>query len=129
MVDHIKGETDDHSLVAFTNLVDVAAVSGDSKSRKPVLYQGSRSLTLHVTFFTIILTVPGLSQKINAQSGLNFAVLRGFDSTYSAAPAGAVSADSTNIGRDTVLVSALQARNNARVLVSGKFFLAQTRSA
>lgn len=66
----------------------------------------------------------GLSQKINTHTGLNFAVLRGYDTTYSAAPAAAVSAETSNIGQGTIVVSALQARNNARVLVSGNYSLA-----
>lgn len=40
VVDHVKGDPQDHSRVALTNFVDVSTISGDAASRKPVLYQG-----------------------------------------------------------------------------------------
>jgi len=62
----------------------------------------------------------GLGQSIPENNGLNFAVLRGYDTTYSGNPNNAISAERHGkIGSDTVLVSALQARNNARVVISG----------
>jgi oligosaccharyltransferase complex subunit beta len=58
-----------------------------------------------------LLTSKGIAQDIDEDSPVLFPVISGYSTTYS----------STNnvIGKKVVLVSALQARNNARVVLAG----------
>jgi len=105
----------DHTTVSLeaneqTTLI-VPVITGSKKisERKPILFKG-------------------IGQSINEASGLNIAILRGYDTTYSANPDEPIKADTTTkFGRDTVLVSALQARNNARVVISGSLLLFSDR--
>jgi len=60
------------------------------------------------------------------EGSLNFPILKGSDSAYSAIPNQPVTSESHTIGK-TILVSALQARNNARVLISGSLQLFSDR--
>jgi len=72
----------------------------------------------------------GIGLSINEVSGLNIGILRGYDTTYSANPDTPVTDDQVKaIGRDTVLISALQARNNARVVFSGSLLFFSDRFA
>jgi len=124
-IDHFQsGGSDfmfDHTTVAIAPTeathLSTPVVVGDKplKDRKNVLFKG-------------------IGQSIAQNNGLNFAILRGYDTTYTANPEKPLPAEfHGKIGAKTVLVSALQARNNARVLVSGslllfsdKFFAATT---
>jgi len=105
----------DHTTVSIeannqtTMFVDVITGKKTSSERKPILFKG-------------------IGQTINEASGLNIAILRGYDTTYSAKPDEPVKEDSHGrIGKDTILVSALQARNNARVIISGSLLLFSDR--
>jgi len=105
----------DHTTVAIaTNkdtTLDVPAITGSKKlsERKPILFKG-------------------IGQTINVPSGLNIAILRGYETTYSANPDTPLKEDHHGkIGKDTILVSILQARNNARVLISGSILLFSDR--
>jgi len=89
----------------------VPVITGTKKASelKPILYKG-------------------IGQSINEASGLNIAILRGYDTTYSTNPDEPIKVDSHGrFGKDVVLVSALQARNNARVVISGSLLLFSDR--
>jgi len=92
--------------------VNVPSIVGSKKTRRPVLFKG-------------------IGQTINDASGLNIGIIRGYDTTYSANPdTYDLSEDKVKaIGRDTVLISALQARNNARVTFSGSLLFFSDRFA
>jgi oligosaccharyltransferase complex subunit beta len=104
---HSVGSNYDHTTVSIEanadTLLNIPKIIGSKKlsERRPILFKG-------------------IGQKINEASGLNIGILRGYDTSYSANPDEAISEDKVGgIGRDTVLISALQARNNARVVISG----------
>jgi oligosaccharyltransferase complex subunit beta len=104
---HAVGSNYDHTTVSIEanadTLLNVPRIIGTKKlsERRPILFQG-------------------IGQKINEASGLNIGILRGYDTSYSANPDEPITEDKVGcIGRDTVLISALQARNNARVVFSG----------
>lgn len=65
----------------------------------------------------------GIGHAIDDSNILAVKVLRGNPSTYSAVPSKPVDDYPENTGSDTLLVTALQARNNARVVVSGSLDL------
>ena len=65
----------------------------------------------------------GIGHAIDDSNILAVKVLRGNPSTYSAVPSKPVDDYPENTGADTLLVTALQARNNARVVVSGSLDL------
>lgn len=65
----------------------------------------------------------GVGQKIAKESILALPVLRGNPSTYSFFPNKAVGETPESMGPQTVLVSAVQGRNNARVVISGSLDL------
>jgi len=105
----------DHTTVSIEannqTTLSVPVITGTKKTaeRKPILFKG-------------------IGQTINEASGLNIAILRGYDTTYSANPDEPIKPDSPGrIGKDTILVSALSARNNARVLISGSLLLFSDR--
>jgi len=107
VLDHFRalGSNFDHRTVSIDcsadTLLSVPTISGNKKpaDRRPVLFKG-------------------IGQTINEASGLNIAILRGYDTSYSANPDLPVK-EVKAIGKDTILISALQARNNARVVFSG----------
>jgi oligosaccharyltransferase complex subunit beta len=107
VLDHFRalGSNFDHRTVSIDcsadTLLAVPTISGYKKpsDRRPVLFKG-------------------IGQTINEASGLNIAILRGYDTSYSANPDLPVK-EVKAIGKDTILISALQARNNARVVFSG----------
>jgi len=100
--DNFHGADGDETTISFgpSNLVKSPVVIG-TKVTKSVLFKG------------ISLTIP-------QQNGLHFSVLGGYDSTYSASSAALKQSDlSSGVGDRLVLIAALQARNNARVIISG----------
>ena len=65
----------------------------------------------------------GIGQIPDSENILNFAVLHPSDTAYSAAPAKPVSSVEGTTGDSIALVTAVQARNNARMLFSGSLDL------
>jgi Oligosaccharyltransferase 48 kDa subunit beta len=61
----------------------------------------------------------GIGHAVEDSNILAVRVLRGNPSTYSANPTKPIEGYPENAGQDTLLVTALQARNNARLLVTG----------
>jgi len=61
----------------------------------------------------------GIGHAVDEKNILSVKVLRGNPSTYSANPNKAVDDYPENAGADTLMVTAMQARNNARIVFSG----------
>jgi oligosaccharyltransferase complex subunit beta len=119
VLDHFHTQSTNYDLrtvsieASADTLLNVATITGSKKisDRRPVLFKG-------------------IGLAINEVSGLNVGVLRGYDTTYSANPDTPVAEDQVKaIGKDTVLISALQARNNARVVISGSLLFFSDRFA
>jgi len=112
---HTQSSNFDHQTVSIEassdTLLNIPTVVGKKPlaNRRPLLFKG-------------------IGQTINEDSGLNIGVLRGYDTTYSANPDAPVTEDQVKaIGKDTILISALQARNNARVVFSGSLLFFSDR--
>jgi len=102
-IDHFNYNTSDsgqHTLLAVdtTNIVD-AKIIFPKKVDAPVLFKG-------------------VAQDIEEDSPLLFCVLSGYETSYSFVPEEKIE-DLHVAGKKTCLVSALQARNNARVVFAG----------
>lgn len=65
----------------------------------------------------------GIGHSIEKENILAFTFLRGNPTTYSASPNKSINDSPESVGTETLLVSGVQARNNARVLVSGSLDL------
>lgn len=65
----------------------------------------------------------GVGHSIDAKSVLSVSVLRGSETAYSASPNKPIGDLPESAGQDSLLVSAVQARNNARVVLSGSLDL------
>eukprot|EP01126_Amoeba_proteus_P034330 TRINITY_DN3416_c0_g2_i6.p1 TRINITY_DN3416_c0_g2~~TRINITY_DN3416_c0_g2_i6.p1 ORF type:complete len:411 (-),score=76.60 TRINITY_DN3416_c0_g2_i6:62-1294(-) len=93
----------DEVVLRKTNLVPSSVVVGKEQYDKPILFNG-------------------IGHSIKEGNGLNFAILSGHETTYSGPAKKSVQKmghDDLVFGNRVTLVSALQARNNARVIVSG----------
>ncbi|GAQ81543.1 Oligosaccharyltransferase [Klebsormidium nitens] len=114
VVDHVNHSSldADHTIVAASDLIQSKAILGPKTIEAPVLFRG-------------------LGMSVNPSNELVVKVLTAPPTTFSSSPSAKVAKVPTAHGRNLVLVAALQARNHARVLVSGsldlfsdKFFLA-----
>lgn len=112
VIDHTSysvSETDgDHSLIASDSFVKSDVILGREKIEAPVLFRG-------------------IAHSINAASSLAFKVLSASPAAYSANPNSMVSKPPVLIGTSISLVSVVQARNNARVLISGSLDMFSNR--
>ncbi|KMT08495.1 hypothetical protein BVRB_6g137840 isoform A [Beta vulgaris subsp. vulgaris] len=112
VIDHTSysvSETDgDHSLIASDSFVKSDVILGREKIEVPVLFRG-------------------IAHSINAASSLAFKVLSASPAAYSANPNSIVSKPPVLIGTSISLVSVVQARNNARVLISGSLDMFSNR--
>lgn len=90
-----------HTTILASNVVDNAVVVGKYGNNKlPLLYNG-------------------IGHAIDDNNILAMKVLRGNPSTYSANPSVVLQEYPSNAGEDTLLITAIQGRNNARILVAG----------
>ena len=125
VIDHFNfDQTNDdgtHTLISVSNqhLIDAIKVVGNKQTLDPLAYRGT-------------------SLIVNKNNPLLFNILTGTSTSVSYEPAKSIVETPNSIGKNTVLIAALQARNNnARVLFSGsleffsdKFFdLKQSNSA
>ncbi|CAO2830310.1 unnamed protein product [Amaranthus hypochondriacus] len=90
----------DHSLIASDNFIKSTAILGKEKIQAPVLFRG-------------------IAHSVNAGSSLVLKALSASPAAYSANPNSMLSKPPALMGTSISLVSVLQARNNARVLISG----------
>ncbi|GJP43704.1 hypothetical protein CLOM_g9155 [Closterium sp. NIES-68] len=109
VVDHqqfarVSGRRDDHTLVVGSNLLNSSVILGPAPIKGPVLFQG-------------------VAMTVSPTSELVVPVLSGSPSAYAADPAATLKEPPALQGKAVSLVAAMQARNNARVLISGSLAL------
>ncbi|KAJ4966917.1 hypothetical protein NE237_018766 [Protea cynaroides] len=104
VIDHTSyaiSETEgDHTLIASDNLIQSDVILGSKTVEAPVLFQG-------------------VGHTLNPANSLVLKVLSASPSAYSANPKSKLSAPPSLTGSAISLVSVVQARNNARILISG----------
>lgn len=104
VIDHTSysvSETEgDHTLIASDNIIKSDVILGREKIEAPVLFRG-------------------IAHSVNAASSLVLQVLSASPAAYSANPSSKLSRPPVLTGTSISLVSVVQARNNARVLISG----------
>ncbi|XP_042000537.1 dolichyl-diphosphooligosaccharide--protein glycosyltransferase 48 kDa subunit-like [Salvia splendens] len=98
---HAVSETEGHhTLIASDDFINSEVILGSRKIEDPVLFKG-------------------IGHSINPSSSLVTKVLSASPAAYSANPKSKLSSPPTLIGSAISLVSVVQARNNARILISG----------
>ncbi|XP_010465067.1 PREDICTED: dolichyl-diphosphooligosaccharide--protein glycosyltransferase 48 kDa subunit isoform X1 [Camelina sativa] len=98
----------DHTLIAADDLVKSDVILGKAKIEAPVLFRG-------------------VAHSLNPTNNLVFKVLSASPSAYSANPSSKLSSPPQLTGSAISLVSVMQARNNARVVISGSLQLFSDR--
>ncbi|KAL9245993.1 hypothetical protein vseg_019582 [Gypsophila vaccaria] len=96
-VSEIEG---DHTLIASDNLIKSDVILGREKIEAPVLFRG-------------------IAHSVNPANSLVVKVLSASPAAYSSKPNSKLSTPPTITGTSISLVSVVQARNNARILISG----------
>ncbi|XP_024021344.1 dolichyl-diphosphooligosaccharide--protein glycosyltransferase 48 kDa subunit [Morus notabilis] len=112
VIDHtsyaVSGTEGDHTLIASDDFINSDVILGSRKIEAPVLFQG-------------------LGHTINPANSLVMKVLSASPSAYSANPKSKLSNPPSLTGSAVSLVSVVQARNNARVLISGSLSMFSNR--
>ncbi|KAJ0982660.1 hypothetical protein J5N97_010915 [Dioscorea zingiberensis] len=112
VIDHTSyavSETEgDHTLIASHNFIDSNVILGDKQIEAPVLFRG-------------------IGHSLNAANSLVLKVLSASPAAYSANPKTKLSSPPSLTGSAISLVSIVQARNNARILISGSLDLFSNR--
>lgn len=90
----------------------LAVLSGNCLKDTPILGSYCSSNQAPVLF-------RGIGHSVDESNILATKVLRGNPTTYSSNPAKPIDESTENAGANTLLVTALQARNNARIVISG----------
>ncbi|CAI0473544.1 unnamed protein product, partial [Linum tenue] len=98
----------DHTLIAADELIRSDVILGKTKIEAPVLFKG-------------------IAHSLNAANTLALKVLSGSPSAYSANPSAKLSSPPSLTGSAISLVSVVQARNNARIMISGSLDLFSNR--
>lgn len=104
-VSEIEG---DHTLIASDDFINSEVIFGSKKIEAPVLFKG-------------------IGHSINPANNLVLKVLSASPAAYSANPKSKLSSPPTLTGSAISLVSVVQARNNARILISGSLSLFSDR--
>eukprot|EP01018_Ginkgo_biloba_P031921 Gb_28463 [translate_table: standard] len=108
VIDHTSyavSKTDrDHTVIVSDDVIDSKVILGEEKLKAPVLFRG-------------------IAHSLNPANSLVLKVLSASPSAYSANPSADLSSPPALIGSSISLVSVVQARNNARVLISGSLDL------
>lgn len=112
VIDHINYAVSsmegDHTLIASDDFIKSNAILGSQKIEAPVLFQG-------------------IGHSLNPANSLVLKVLSASPSAYSANPKAKLSSPPSLAGSAISLVSVVQARNNARILVSGSLSMLSDR--
>nr|CAD1834618.1 unnamed protein product [Ananas comosus var. bracteatus] len=112
VIDHTSyavSETEgDHTLIASDALIHSDVILGDKKIEAPILFRGT-------------------GHSVNPANSLVLKVLSASPSAFSANPKTKLSSPPALTGSAISLVSIMQARNNARVLISGSLDLFSNR--
>ncbi|CAA2960930.1 dolichyl-diphosphooligosaccharide--protein glycosyltransferase 48 kDa subunit-like [Olea europaea var. sylvestris] len=104
-VSQIEG---DHTLIAADDFVQSDVILGSTKIEAPVLFKGT-------------------GHSLNPGNSLALKVLSASSSAYAANPASKLSNPPSLTGTAVSLVSVVQARNNARIIISGSLDLFSNR--
>ncbi|KAL2498417.1 Dolichyl-diphosphooligosaccharide--protein glycosyltransferase 48 kDa subunit [Abeliophyllum distichum] len=104
-VSQIEG---DHTLIAADDFVQSDVILGSTKIEAPVLFKGT-------------------GHSLNPDNSLVLKILSASSSAYSANPASKLSNPPLLTGSAISLVSVVQARNNARIIISGSLDLFSNR--
>ncbi|KAJ4715045.1 Dolichyl-diphosphooligosaccharide--protein glycosyltransferase 48 kDa subunit [Melia azedarach] len=112
VIDHknyaISETEGDHTLIASKDLIQSDVILGSSKIEAPVLFKG-------------------IAHSLNAANSLVLKVLSASPSAYSANPISKLSNPPSLTGSAISLVSVLQARNNARIMITGSLDMFNNR--
>ncbi|KAK6159437.1 hypothetical protein DH2020_006751 [Rehmannia glutinosa] len=112
VIDHMSyavSETEeDHTLIASDDFIQSEVILGSTKIEAPVLFKG-------------------IGHSINPANNLVLTVLSASPAAYSANPKSKLSNPPTLTGSAISLVSIVQARNNARILISGSLSMFSNR--
>ncbi|KAI4295557.1 hypothetical protein L6164_035592 [Bauhinia variegata] len=98
----------DHTLIAAENFIKSDVILGSKNIEAPVLFQG-------------------IGHSLNPANSLVLKVLEASPSAYSANPKSKLTGPPSLTGSSISLVSIVQARNNARILISGSLSLFSNR--
>ncbi|KAE8725631.1 Dolichyl-diphosphooligosaccharide--protein glycosyltransferase 48 kDa subunit [Hibiscus syriacus] len=98
----------DHTLIASDDFIKSDVILGSKKITAPVLFQG-------------------IGHSLNPVNSLVLKVLSASPSAYSANPKSKLSTPPSLMGSAISLVSVVQARNNARILISGSLSIFSNR--
>ncbi|KAL5557235.1 hypothetical protein UlMin_039471 [Ulmus minor] len=98
----------DHTLIASDEFIQSDVILGKTKIGAPVLFKG-------------------IAHSLNAANSLVWKVLSASPSAYSANPKSKLPHPPSLTGSDISLVSVMQARNNARIMISGSLDLFSNR--
>ncbi|KAJ3670198.1 hypothetical protein LUZ60_010522 [Juncus effusus] len=98
----------DHTLIAADDLIQAKVILGDKSIEAPILFRG-------------------IGHSINPANTLVLKALTASPSAYSANPKAKLTGPPSLTGSSISLVSVMQARNNARVLISGSLDLFSNR--
>ena len=109
VIDHLNFDAKDdgsHTLIVTDsdNLLDAPLIVGDKKKLNPILFRGTGMIS-------------------DQNNPLVLDILRASSTAYSYNPTKKITEYPHAVGRNTLLISALQARNNARVLFTGSLDL------
>ena len=111
-----------------SRVIDHFSYSADfdkDKSHTAILSEGDVSISAVLKSYTALpieqkkVLFKGIGHAVDEKNVLAVPVLRGNPTTYSADPKKSVGDYPENAGSDTLLVSALQGRNNARITFAG----------
>ncbi|EEF37224.1 dolichyl-diphosphooligosaccharide--protein glycosyltransferase, putative [Ricinus communis] len=98
----------DHTLIAATDFIESDVILGKAKIEAPVLFKG-------------------IAHSVNPANGLVLKVLSASPSAYSANPNSKLSSPPSVAGSAISLVSLMQARNNARIMITGSLDMFSNR--
>uniref|UniRef100_A0A7N0T4N4 Dolichyl-diphosphooligosaccharide--protein glycosyltransferase 48 kDa subunit n=1 Tax=Kalanchoe fedtschenkoi TaxID=63787 RepID=A0A7N0T4N4_KALFE len=112
VIDHtsyaVSDAEGDHTLIAADGFIESQVILGKEKVKSPVLFQG-------------------IGHSLNPANSLVLKVLSASPSAYSANPIAKLSSPPSLYGSSISLVSVVQARNNARILISGSLSMFSNR--
>ncbi|XP_050366703.1 dolichyl-diphosphooligosaccharide--protein glycosyltransferase 48 kDa subunit [Argentina anserina] len=112
VIDHtsyaVSDSEGDHTLIASGDFIKSDVILGSKKIEAPVLFKG-------------------IGHTINSENSLVLKVLSASPSAYSANPISKLSSPPSLTGSSISLVSVVQARNNARVMISGSLSMFSDR--
>eukprot|EP00054_Salpingoeca_dolichothecata_P011574 m.64230 g.64230 ORF g.64230 m.64230 type:complete len:416 (+) comp19532_c0_seq1:29-1276(+) len=104
VIDHVNSVDGDSTLIKAAGWIDASIITGDKPKDKSVLFRG-------------------VGMVADASNPLALDILTASSTAYNANPSAAIQDYPHAIGKSTVLVGGLQARNNARVVISGSLDL------